>query len=491
MLQLQPSRIKLFQYLSTPAVRRPLLRRQLHKTVKDLLGSPEAAEIEPVTVRGWVKHFRGQRFLTVNDGSCAANLQCVLDQSLFSREKLKRISHGASVEVSGKLVASMGCGQAVEVQVDTFEILGDCDAERYPIQPKRHSLEFLRENAHLRIRTQTFGAVMRMRSALTFSTHDFFRKKGFSLVHTPVVTKIDAEGAGEMFSLAQGSSGEHFFGSQAHLTVSGQLQAEALCLGLGKVFSFGPTFRAENSNTSRHLAEFWMVEPEMAFVDMNGAIDLAQGFLQEVVAGILEESKEDLAALQKYHNAEAKFKKGEGEGDGNGNVNLVEMLEAVARSEFVRVSYTDALQILRENAKIPAETPWGIPLQTEHERFLAEQYFQGPVVVFDYPREVKAFYMRVNDDQQTVAAFDVLLPGIGEIIGGSQREDRLEYLRRQMDYFNVSQEALQWYIDTRQFGSAVHSGFGLGFERLVQYVCGMNNIRDSIPFPRTPGSAPF
>ena len=405
----------------------------------------------------------------------------------LGKDQVKRLGHGVAVELHGNLVASLGSGQDVEIQVESMKIHGECAGETYPIQPKRHSLDFLRENAHLRVRTQTFSSIFRVRSALALIIHDFFRRQGFHQVHTPVITKMDAEGAGEMFPLAPGNSGGHFFGSPAFLTVSGQLQAEALCLGLGKVYTFGPTFRAENSNTSRHLAEFWMVEPEMAFCDMQGAITVAEELLREVVAKALVECEEDIAVLDKYHAGE---QKNVPEAQ-RSKTTLIEKLEAVARGEFVKVSYTDAVELLKEAKGIDEAPSWGVPLQTEHERFLAEHYFKAPVIVYDYPREAKAFYMRVNEDGQTVAAFDVLLPGIGEIIGGSQREDRIEHLHKQMDHFAIPRDALDWYVDTRQYGSALHSGFGLGFERLVQFVCGMTNIRDVIPFPRTPGNAPF
>lgn len=473
-------------------------------SVKELLGTEPASQ--QVVINGWVKAFRSNRFIALNDGSTINNIQCVVDYENFDEEIIKEISVGAALKVTGSLVESQGKGQKVEILVANIEIHGSADPETYPIQPKKHSLEFLREKAHLRVRTNTFSAVMRLRSALAFAIHDYFNKNGFYYMHAPIVTGSDAEGAGEMFRVTtldaknpplteEGDVNykKDFFGKETNLTVSGQLEAEAYAMGLGKVYTFGPTFRAENSNTSRHLAEFWMIEPEMAFYDLDMNMDLAEDFIKSVIQYVLENCVDDLEFLEKRLLDEEKTKPQAERSD----MSLKDKLRFVVDNNFKRVSYTEAIDILRNskpNKKKKFEYPideWGADLQSEHERFLVEKHFKCPVILFDYPAKIKAFYMRLNEDGKTVRAMDVLFPGIGEIVGGSQREERLEVLKEKMDQLNIEEEELWWYLDLRKFGTAVHSGFGLGFERLVLFVTGMGNIRDVIPFPRTPQNAEF
>jgi asparaginyl-tRNA synthetase len=473
-------------------------------SVKQLLR--EEAKSQEVTVQGWVKTFRSNRFIALNDGSTINNIQCVVDFENFDEELIKSISTGAALKIKGNLVESQGRGQDVEIQVSELFIHGKADAETYPIQPKKHSLEFLREKAHLRVRTNTFSAVMRVRSALAFAIHDYFQKNGFYYMHSPIITGSDAEGAGEMFRVTtldaknpplteegEVDYKEDFFGKETNLTVSGQLEAEAYAMGLGKVYTFGPTFRAENSNTSRHLAEFWMIEPEMAFYDLDANMDLAEDFIKAVLKYVLEHCEDDLKFLEKRLLDEEKNKPQAERSE----MALIEKLRFIVDNNFKRVTYTEAIEILRNskpNKKKKFEyliDEWGADLQSEHERFLVEKHFKCPVILFDYPATIKAFYMRLNEDGKTVRAMDVLFPGIGEIVGGSQREERLEVLQAKMAELNIPEEELWWYLDLRKFGTAVHSGFGLGFERLVLFATGMGNIRDVIPFPRTPQNAEF
>jgi asparaginyl-tRNA synthetase len=462
-----------------------------------------------IEVKGWVRTFRANRFIALNDGSSLQSIQCVVDFERMDEALLKRITTGAAVHIKGSLVESQGKGQSVEVQVSSIEILGDADPEEVSktiLQPKRHSLEFLREQAHLRTRTNTFSAVMRLRSSLSFAIHQYFNKNGFYYMHAPIVTGSDAEGAGEMFRVTTldpknpplTENGEvdyskDFFGKETNLTVSGQLEAETYAMALGKVYTFGPTFRAENSNTSRHLAEFWMIEPEVAFMDLAGNMDLAEDFMKEVISYILEHNKEDLAFLEQRLEQEDKSKPQ----NERAPMPLTEKLRFIVDNNFKRVSYTEAIEILRNckpNKKKKFKyiiNEWGADLQSEHERFLVEQHFKCPVILFDYPAKIKAFYMRLNEDGKTVRAMDILFPGIGEIVGGSQREERLEVLKAKMAELDIPEEDLWWYLDLRKYGTAVHSGFGLGFERLVMFATGMGNIRDVIPYPRTPLSAEF
>ncbi|MGB0656873.1 MAG: asparagine--tRNA ligase [Flavobacteriaceae bacterium] len=459
-----------------------------------------------VTVKGWVRTFRANRFIALNDGSTLQNLQCVVDFENLEEALLKQINTGAALAVKGELVASQGKGQSVEIQVTELTVLGGADPEQYPIQPKKHSFEFLREQAHLRVRTNTFSAVMRVRSALAFAVHQFFRNEGFYYVNTPIITGSDAEGAGEMFRvttlepknppLGEDETVDYkqdFFAKETHLTVSGQLEAETYAMGLGNVYTFGPTFRAENSNTTRHLAEFWMIEPEMAFYDLNDNIDLAEAFIKYILQYILDHCKEDLAFLDQRLTQEEKSKPQAERSE----MGLLEKIQFVVANEFKRISYTEAIQILKNskpNKKKKFKFPvneWGVDLQSEHERFLVEKHFKCPVVLFDYPAQIKAFYMRLNEDQKTVGAMDILFPGIGEMVGGSQREERLDVLQERIAAQGIDAAELDWYLDLRRFGTAPHSGFGLGFERLVQFSTGMGNIRDVIPFPRTPQNASF
>ncbi|WP_136481495.1 asparagine--tRNA ligase [Cognatitamlana onchidii] len=476
----------------------------LNKTVSELLAQ-DLTEQE-VEIKGWVRTFRANRFIALNDGSTIKNIQCVVDFESFDEETLKRITTGAAISVKGDLTESEGKGQHVEIQVKELEILGDSDPETYPIQPKKHSFEFLREHAHLRTRTNTFSAVMRLRSSLSFAIHKYFNDNGFYYMHTPIITGSDAEGAGEMFKVSNldpkntplTEEGEvdyskDFFGKETNLTVSGQLEAETYAMSLGKVYTFGPTFRAENSNTSRHLAEFWMIEPEVAFMDLAGNMDLAEDFMKSVIKHILTNNREDLEFLDKRLQDEDKRKPQNERND----MTLIEKLNFVTDNHFKRVSYTEAIDILRNckpNKKKKFKyliDQWGTDLQSEHERYLVEKHFKCPVILFDYPANIKAFYMRLNDDGKTVRAMDILFPGIGEIVGGAQREERLEVLKQKMAAINIPEEELWWYLDLRKYGTAIHSGFGLGFERLVMFATGMSNIRDVIPYPRTPLNAEF
>lgn len=473
-------------------------------SIKQLLTG--ANVLEEVVVNGWVRTFRSNRFIALNDGSTINNIQCVVDFGKFDENLLKQITTGAAIQVSGTLAESQGKGQDVEIQVADLVVHGAADPETYPIQPKKHSLEFLREKAHLRIRTNTFGAVMRVRSALAFAVHQYFQQNGFFYVHTPIITGSDAEGAGEMFRVTtlddknpaltkdgEVDYSEDFFGKETNLTVSGQLEAETFAMGLGKVYTFGPTFRAENSNTSRHLSEFWMIEPEMAFYDLDANMDLAEDFIKKTISYVLENCSEDLLFLENRLLEEDKSRPQVERSE----MTLMERLRFVVDNNFKRVTYTEAIDILREskpNKKKKFQYPieeWGADLQSEHERFLVEKHFKCPVILFDYPAKIKAFYMRLNEDGKTVRAMDILFPGIGEIVGGSQREERLEVLRNKIKALDIDEKELWWYLDLRRFGTAVHSGFGLGFERLVLFTTGMGNIRDVIPFPRTPQNAEF
>ena len=465
-----------------------------------------APKLQEVTVNGWVRTFRSNRFIALNDGSTLNNIQCVVDFENLKEDVLNQINTGAALQIKGTLVESKGRGQSVEIQVTELYVHGVADPETYPIQPKKHSLEFLREKAHLRIRTNTFSAVMRVRSALSFAIHQYFRQNDFYYFHAPIITGSDAEGAGEMFKVTTLDSknpplneqGEvdykkDFFGKETNLTVSGQLEAETYAMALGKVYTFGPTFRAENSNTSRHLAEFWMIEPEMAFFDLDSNMDLAEDFIKYIIRYILENCKEDLEFLEKRLLDEEKTKPQTERSE----LALIEKLKFVCTNNFKRVTYTEAIDILRNskpNKKKKFQYPineWGADLQSEHERYLVEKHFKCPVILFDYPAQIKAFYMRLNEDGKTVRAMDILFPGIGEIAGGSQREERLDVLKGKIDSLGIDEEELWWYLDLRKFGTAVHSGFGLGLERLVLFATGMGNIRDVIPFPRTPQNAEF
>ncbi len=473
-------------------------------SIKELLSSEKT--LQEVTLNGWVKTFRSNRFIALNDGSTLNNIQCVVDFENFDEALLKKVTSGAAVKVTGTLVESQGKGQSVEIQVTELMVLGTSDPDTYPIQPKKHSLEFLREKAHLRVRTNTFAAVMRVRSALSFAIHRYFQNNGFYNVHTPIITGSDAEGAGEMFRVStlnqknpplneDGSINfkEDFFGKETNLTVSGQLEAETYAMALGKVYTFGPTFRAENSNTSRHLAEFWMIEPEVAFNDLDANMDLAEDFIKDVINYALENCKEDLEFLEQRLLEEEKTKPQAERSE----MSLIEKLNFVADNNFKRVSYTEAIDILKNSTPNKKKKfqylieEWGADLQSEHERFLVEKHFKCPVILFDYPAKIKAFYMRLNEDGKTVRAMDILFPGIGEIVGGSQREERLDVLLEKIKSLHIDEKELWWYLDLRRFGTAVHSGFGLGFERLVLFTTGMGNIRDVIPFPRTPQNAEF
>jgi asparaginyl-tRNA synthetase len=460
---------------------------------------------------GWVRTFRNNQFIALNDGSTNNNLQVVLELGKFPEETLKRITTSASLKVTGTVVASLGKGQKMDLNAATLEVLGDSDAEKYPLQPKKHSLEFLREIAHLRFRTNTFGSVFRVRHSLAFAIHQFFNEKGFVYMHTPIITASDAEGAGEMFRVTtlpidgtapkneDGSINfkEDFFGRSTNLTVSGQLEGELGATAFGEIYTFGPTFRAENSNTTRHLAEFWMIEPEMAFYDLEDNMNLAEEFIRYIIKYAMEHNREDLEFLSQRLAEEEKALPQ----DKRSEMGLIEKLEFVLNNNFERLTYTDAIEILREsnhNKKKKFQYPvtgWGMDLQSEHERYLVEKHFKKPVILYNYPAAIKAFYMRQNDGcapgQQTVAAMDILAPGIGEIVGGSQREERQENLENRMKEIGIPVEELWWYLDTRRFGTVPHAGFGLGFERMVQFVTGMTNIRDVIAFPRTPGSAEF
>jgi asparaginyl-tRNA synthetase len=457
--------------------------------VKNLLSNPVLGSV--VLVKGWVRTKRGNKnilFIALNDGSTINNIQVVVEAASFDENLLKEISTGACIAVNGKLVESQGQGQNVEINAVSIELYGKSDAETYPLQKKGHSMEFLRENAHLRFRTNTFGAVFRIRHAMAFAIHKYFNDKGFVYLHTPIITGSDAEGAGEMFqvttmdlkNMPRNGDGSinysnDFFGKQTNLTVSGQLEGELGALSLGDIYTFGPTFRAENSNTPRHLAEFWMIEPEMAFYDLTDNMDLAEDFVKYLIRYALDNCHEDLEFLNNMIDKA-----------------LLERLKFVVDNEFVRITYTEAVSILTSSGK-KWEYPvgWGRDLQAEHERYLVEEHFKRPVILTDYPKEIKAFYMKQNDDGKTVRAMDVLFPGIGEIIGGSQREEQYDKLLSRIKELKLQEKDFWWYLDTRRFGSAPHSGFGLGFERLILFVTGMSNIRDVIPFPRTPKNAEF
>ncbi len=464
---------------------------------------------QQVTVMGWVRTFRNNQFIALNDGSTNNNLQVVVELGLLDDATLKRITTGASLKIVGEVVESLGKGQKVELKATTVEILGDCDAEKYPLQPKKHSLEFLREKAHLRFRTNTFGAVFRLRHSLAFAVHQFFNQKGFVYLHTPIITASDAEGAGEMFRVttlpfdntprnADGAVdfSEDFFGKSTNLTVSGQLEGELGAMAFSEIYTFGPTFRAENSNTTRHLAEFWMIEPEMAFFDLEDNMNLAEEFIQYIIRYALEHNLDDLTFLDQRLEEEEKQKPAAERAE----FGLLEKLRFVVDSQFERITYTEAIQILLDSPaykkkKFKYEVGWGIDMQSEHERYLVEKHFKKPVIVTNYPAHIKSFYMRLDDHcepgKQTVAAMDILAPGIGEIVGGSQREERLEKLQARMKEMHIPEEEMEWYLDTRRFGTVPHAGFGLGFERIVQFVTGMGNIRDVIAFARTPKNCEY
>lgn len=472
--------------------------------IKDLL--TQKAEGQEITIKGWVRTFRNNSFIALNDGSTNQNLQVVVDFNTTPEETLKRITTGAAISANGSLIASLGKGQTVELKASNIEIIGDSDAEKYPLQPKKHSLEFLREIAHLRFRTNTFGAVFRVRNTLAFAVHKFFNERGFLYIHTPIITSSDAEGAGEMFRVTnfdlnnppKNEEGtvdykQDFFGKSTNLTVSGQLEGELAAMAFSDIYTFGPTFRAENSNTARHLAEFWMIEPEMAFYDINDNMNLAEDMLKYVINYALEHNAEDIEFLSKRLEEEEKQKPQNERSD----MLLIDKLKFCLENNFERITYTQAIEILREsnhNKKKKFQyivDKWGVDLQSEHERYLVEKHFKKPVILTNYPKEIKSFYMRQNDDGKTVAAMDILFPGIGEIVGGSQREERLEKLENRMQEIGIPVDELSWYLDTRRFGSCPHAGFGLGFERLVLFVTGMTNIRDVIPFPRTPKNCEF
>ena len=473
--------------------------------IKDILQNGKTGE--KTLVKAWVRTKRGSKnvnFIALNDGSTIHNLQVVADTEKFDEHLLREINTGAALAVEGLLSESQGSGQNVELAAEKIELLGKADPEKYPIQPKKHTLEFLRENAHLRFRTNTFGAVFRVRHAMAFAIHNYFNQKGFYYLHTPIITASDAEGAGQMFRVStfdplnppltddgKPDYSKDFFGRPTNLTVSGQLEGELGALALGEIYTFGPTFRAENSNTTRHLAEFWMIEPEMAFYNLKDNMDLAEEFLKCLIRYALDNCRDDLQFLGNRLSQEEKNKPKE-----QRSMDLIEKLEFVLNSEFVRISYTEAIDILKNSKpykkkKFQFPVDWGVDLQSEHERYLVEKHFKCPVILTDYPKDIKAFYMKQNDDNKTVRAMDVLFPQIGEIIGGSQREEELEKLEKRMDEMNIPAEEMWWYLDTRRYGSVVHSGFGLGFERFVQFVTGMGNIRDVIAFPRTPKSAEF
>jgi len=469
--------------------------------IKDIFTSPDIDR--NILIGGWVRAFRAKKFIELNDGSTIKNIQCVILDSSIDEKIIKKISIGCSLKVKGNLVKSIGKGQSFEIQISSIEILGESDPDKYPIQPKKHSFEFLREQAHLRIRTSTFSSVMRIRSKLAFGIHEFFNKKDFNYINTPIITSNDAEGAGEMFKVTTLSDDQidtkgtdyskDFFGKKTSLTVSGQLEAETYALGLGNVYTFGPTFRAENSNTSRHASEFWMIEPEMAFYDLNDNMDLAESFLKNILQFILDNCSEDLAFLdQRLLKEESQKPKNE-----RSEFTLIEKIKFTIDNEFVRLSYSEAFEILRNsnyNKKKKFKyllDEWGCDFQSEHERFLVEKHFKSPVIIYDYPSKIKAFYMRLNDDGKTVRAMDVLFPGIGEIIGGSQREERLDVLEKRINEMDIDEKELWWYLDLRRYGTVPHSGFGLGFERIVMFCTGMQNIRDVIPYPRTPKNASF
>ncbi len=471
--------------------------------IKQILAQPTiGAEI---VVKGWVRTFRNDQFIALNDGSTIHNLQVVVNTNDFAENDLKRLYTGTCISIQGKVAESLGKGQNVEIIASSLEILGDCDPNEFPIQMKKTSLDFLREKAHLRFRTNTFGSVFRLRHHLAFAVHQFFNERGFFYLHSPIITGSDAEGAGEMFKVTtldlnnlpkdengQIDHGQDFFGKSSNLTVSGQLEAELAALALGKVYTFGPTFRAENSNTSRHLAEFWMIEPEVAFNDIVDNMDLAEGFLKYCLKYVLDNAIDDLTFLQDREAQEDKTKPM----DERQTMPLIDRLKFVVDNPFERITYTEAIDILMSSnhykkKKFKYDVSWGIDLQSEHERYLVEKHFQKPVIITGYPAAIKAFYMRMNEDGKTVAAMDILVPGIGEIIGGSQREERYDVLKEKCAQFNIPEDHIWWYLETRKFGTCPHAGFGLGFERMVMYATGMTNIRDVIPFPRTPLNAEF
>ena len=471
--------------------------------IKDLLAQEPTGQ--EVIVMGWVRTFRNNQFVALNDGSTNTNLQVVLTLGAFDEATLKRITTSAALKVTGTVIPSQGKGQKLELKADTLDILGDSDAEAYPLQPKKHSLEFLREIAHLRFRTNTFGSVFRIRHSLAFAIHKFFNDRGFLYLHTPIITASDAEGAGEMFRVTtlpfdgtprneDGSINfkDDFFGRATNLTVSGQLEGELGATAFGDIYTFGPTFRAENSNTTRHLAEFWMIEPEMAFYDLEDNMNLAEAFIKYIIGYVMEKNREDVEFLAARLAEEEKSLPA----DKRSEIGLIEKLEFVLNNNFERITYTEAIDILLQSPaykkkKFQYEVKWGVDMQSEHERYLVEKHFKKQVIVTNYPAAIKSFYMRLNDDGKTVAAMDILAPGIGEIVGGSQREERLDVLTARMQQLGVPADELWWYLDTRRFGTVPHAGFGLGFERMVQFVTGMGNIRDVIAFPRTPKSAEF
>ena len=469
--------------------------------IKEIYDSPPIDN--EINIGGWVRAFRAKKFIELNDGSTIKNIQCVIVDGKIDQDILNEINVGCSLIITGILITSIGKGQSFEIKVSDIKLIGKSDSEKYPIQPKKHSFEFLREQAHLRIRTSTFSSVMRIRSKLAFSIHEYFNKNGFNYIHTPIITSSDAEGAGEMFKVTTLESKDlakksidhsnDFFGKKTSLTVSGQLEAETYALGLGNVYTFGPTFRAENSNTSRHASEFWMIEPEMAFYDLNDNMDLAESFVKYILNYVLKNCDEDLKFLdQRLFKEESQKPKNK-----RNDLSLIEKINFTIKNKFTRVSYSEAFDILKNsnhNKKKKFEYPidkWGSDLQSEHERFLVEKHFKAPVIIYDYPSKIKAFYMRLNDDNKTVRAMDVLFPGIGEIIGGSQREERLDILQQRMAENGIDEKELWWYLDLRKYGTAPHSGFGLGFERMVMFCTGMSNIRDVIPYPRTPKNASF
>ena len=464
------------------------MEKTIRIKVKELLKSAPGGT---VTAKGWVRTKRGNKninFIALNDGSTINNIQIVVEIASFDADLLKKVTTGACIRVTGELVKSLGSGQAVEIQAKEIEVYGEADPETYPLQKKGHSLEFLREIAHLRPRTNTFGAVLRIRHAMAYAIHSYFNAKGFVYLHTPLITASDCEGAGEMFQVTtldianpprtpegRVDYSQDFFGKQTSLTVSGQLEGELGAMALGEIYTFGPTFRAENSNTPRHLAEFWMIEPEMAFYDVNDNMDLAEDFIKSLVRYALENCRDDIKFLNDMYDKE-----------------LIERLQNVVKTDFVRLSYTEGIKILEASGeKFEFPVYWGVDLQSEHERYLVEKHFGKPVIMTDYPKDIKAFYMKQNEDGKTVRGMDVLFPKIGEIIGGSERESSLEKLNARIDELGMGRESLEWYLDTRRFGSAPHSGFGLGFERLLLFVTGMSNIRDVIPFPRTPKNAEY
>ena len=494
-------------FAGLPDFEGPQLKMMKRTKIKNVLEF--AKKDAQLTVKGWVRTKRESKnavFIALNDGSSIKNLQIVADPAVFKEDITSKISTGASLSIEGKVVESQGSGQQIEVVAEKIEILGEADPEKYPLQPKRHSLEFLREIAHLRPRTNTMSAVMRVRHQLAMAVHEFFHEKGFLYLNTPILTASDAEGAGETFRVTtldlkdtpKNDEGEvdykqDFFEKETNLTVSGQLEGELAALAVSEVYTFGPTFRAENSNTTRHLAEFWMIEPEMAFYDLDDSMDLAEEMLKSIVKKAVVNCQDDLQFL---NDREIQEEKNKPQNERN-ELSLLERLDFVINNDFVRLSYTEAIDILRNskpNKKKKFQyliNDWGADLQSEHERFLVEKHFKKPVILFNYPKDIKAFYMRQNEDNKTVAAMDVLFPGIGEIVGGSQREERLENLTQRMAEMDIPKDDLWWYLETRQYGTVEHSGFGLGFERMIQFVTGMGNIRDVIPFPRTPGNCEF